>query len=200
MLKVGIIGAGGMGNFHAASYQHIPEVKVAGVYDVSVESARNLAEKYQAVCYQQIRDLYDDREIKIINVCLPTPFHKDFVVNSARRGKHVFCEKPIARNLDDGRLMIKTCQENKVKFMVGHVLRFFPEYRKAKELVDTGKIGKPGVVRTLRGGAFPKTSWYGDYEASGGVVLDTLVHDFDFLRWCFGPVERVYAKGLITRK
>ena len=200
MLKVGIIGAGGMGNFHAGCYQHIPDVKLSGVYDISVEAARNLAEKYHVTCYQQAQDIMDDREINIINVCLPTPHHREYVVNAARHGKHVFCEKPIATNLNDARLMIQTCRENKVKFMVGHVLRYFPEYRKAKELVDNGKVGRPGVVHCSRIAAFPKIPWYADYEASGGVALDFIIHDFDFLRWCFGPVERVYAKGLLTRK
>jgi predicted dehydrogenase len=110
MLKVGIIGAGNMGNFLTSSYRQIPEVKVAGVYDVSVDAARNLAEKHQAVSYQHVQDLMDDREINIITVCLPTPFHCEIVVNAAKHGKHVFCEKPIAGNLNDGRLMVQTCR------------------------------------------------------------------------------------------
>ncbi|MBI2352270.1 MAG: Gfo/Idh/MocA family oxidoreductase [Deltaproteobacteria bacterium] len=202
MLKVGIIGAGNMGNFLASSYRQIPEVKVAGVYDVSVDAARNLAEKHQAVSYQHVQDLLDDREINIITVCLPTSLHCEIVVNAAKHGKHVFCEKPIAGNLNDGRLMVQTCKDNKVKFMVGHVLRYFPEYRKAKELMDNGKVGRPAVVRCTRGGGFPRASqdWYAKYEMSGGLVLDMIIHDFDFLRWCFGPVERVYAKGLLMKK
>jgi predicted dehydrogenase len=86
--------------------------------------------------------------------------------------------------------------------MVGHVLRYFPEYRKAKELVDKGKVGRPAVVRCTRGGSFPRASqdWYAKYEMSGGLILDMIIHDFDFLRWCFGPVERVYAKGLLMKK
>ncbi|MBI3991384.1 MAG: Gfo/Idh/MocA family oxidoreductase [Candidatus Omnitrophica bacterium] len=201
MLKVGIIGAGNAGGIHAEAYQHISDVKVAGVYDLSVDSARNLAEKYQAVCYQRIQDLMDDKEINIINICLPTPFHCDIAVSGAKRGKHIFCEKPIAGNLNDGRSMVNACRNAKVKFMACHILRYSPEFRKAKELVDNGKVGKTGVVRSSRVGPFPKGAqdWYAKYEMSGGVILDTLTHSFDFLRWCFGPVERVYAKGLIAK-
>jgi predicted dehydrogenase len=83
--------------------------------------------------------------------------------------------------------------------MVGHVLRYFHEYVKAKEIIDSGSVGKVGMVRTTRGGRFPREGWYANHRMSGGVILDMIIHDFDFLRWCFGEVKRVYAKGTIYK-
>jgi predicted dehydrogenase len=141
-------------------------------------------------------------KIEIVDICLPTYLHKDFVKKVADLGKHIICEKPLARSLVDAREMIDYCKEKNVQLFVGHVLRFFPEYVRAKELVDSEKLGPIGVVRTSRGGIFPTgwNDWYADYQKSGGLTLDMVIHDFDFLRWCFGEVERVYAKGLLGRE
>ncbi len=139
--------------------------------------------------------------IDIVDVCVPTFLHKSYVMKAADAGKHVICEKPLARSLEDAREMLDYCREKDVRLFVGHVLRFFPEYREAKALVDQGAIGDVAVVRTTRGGGFPMAwnNWYADFQNSGGLVLDMIIHDFDFLRWCFGEVERVYAKSLFGR-
>ena len=82
---------------------------------------------------------------------------------------------------------------------IAHVVRFFPQYARAKALMDAGELGRPGVLRTIRAGSFPRpdsTTWYEDFERSGGVVMDLSIHDLDFARWIFGEVERVYARGL----
>jgi predicted dehydrogenase len=82
--------------------------------------------------------------------------------------------------------------------MVGHVLRYFHEFVAAKKLIDGGAVGKPVMVRATRAAGHPQgwSNWYADMQMAGGVVLDLMIHDFDFLRWCFGDVERIYAKGL----
>ena len=87
--------------------------------------------------------------------------------------------------------------------MSGHVLRYFPEYAAAKRLVDAGGVGTPAAIRTARMAGLPdlggRPNWYADPAQSGGVVLDMILHDFDWLRWTFGPVSRVFAKGLYGR-
>ena len=78
-------------------------------------------------------------------------------------------------------------------------MRFFPEYVRARDLIQNGEIGEPRVIHTLRGGAFPPWSannWMGDLDQSGGVTLDMACHEFDWLRWCFGDAVRVFARGL----
>lgn len=204
MLQVLVIGAGTMGRTHAAAYTSMPGVKLAGIADIRAEKAQQLADKYGAQAYASFEAAVASlgaTRIDVIDVCLPTPFHKDYVVKAADIGKHVICEKPLARSEADARFMINYCQDKGVRLFVGHVLRFFPEYVKAKSLLDQGSIGKPAVIRAGRGGGYPVgwNHWYSDFGASGGITLDAMIHDFDYLRWCFGEVERVYAKGLHGR-
>lgn len=83
--------------------------------------------------------------------------------------------------------------------MVAHVVRFFPEYAKAKEQVDAGVIGETAVVRLRRGSFQPKKAvdnWFVELEKSGGLILDLMIHDFDFARWVAGDVVQVYAKNI----
>ena len=97
--------------------------------------------------------------------------------------------------------MIDAAEAAGVHLLIGQILRFFPEFVKAKALVDSGAIGKPAIVRTTRATAHPqgRGGWFRDQKRSGGVVLDMMVHDFDWLRWTFGEPERIFAKGLAKR-
>lgn len=204
MLQVLVIGAGTMGRTHAAAYASMPGVKLAGIADIRTDKAHQLADRYGAQAYASFETAVaglDADRVDVIDVCLPTPLHKDYVVKAADIGKHVICEKPLARSEADARFMINYCQDKGVRLFAGHVLRFFPEYVKAKSLLDQGSIGKPAVIRAGRGGGYPIgwNDWYSDFGASGGITLDAMIHDFDYLRWCFGEVERVYAKGLHGR-
>jgi UDP-N-acetylglucosamine 3-dehydrogenase len=198
MLKIGIIGAGTMGGMHADCYSELPNAEVVAVADSRLETAEGVAEKHSAQAFASGDEVISRGDVDVVDICLPTPFHKENVLKAAAVGKHVFCEKPIARNLEDGREMIAACKEAGVKFMVGHVLRYFHEYAAAKRLIDSGAIGKPAMIRTTRAAGHPQgwSNWYANMEMAGGVVLDMIVHDFDFLRWCLGEVERIYAKGL----
>jgi UDP-N-acetylglucosamine 3-dehydrogenase len=109
------------------------------------------------------------------------------------------CEKPVARTMAEAEAVRAAVGRARGKFTVGHVVRFFPEYVRAHDLIAAGQIGAPRVIHTLRGGAFPPWSyqnWMGDLDQSGGVLLDVACHDFDWLRWVCGDVTRVFARGL----
>lgn len=201
MFSVLVIGAGTMGKVHFHAYEKMDNVSVAGIVDYREEKARALAGEKTTAFASLEEAIRAAGKIDVIDVCLPTYLHKEFVKKAADLGKDVICEKPLARNLEDAQEMIDYCREKKVRLFVGHVVRFFPEYRRAKQVADSGEIGKIGVVRTRRGGVFPTgwNDWYAEIDKSGGVALDVIIHDFDFLRWCFGEVERVYAKGLAGR-
>ncbi|MDF2630183.1 MAG: gfo/Idh/MocA family oxidoreductase [Symbiobacteriaceae bacterium] len=199
-MRVGIVGAGTMGTVHTGSH-HEAGHQVAAIYDLRPEAAAANAARVGAAVAPTFEALLSDPTIDLIDICLPTPLHRAFVEKAARAGKHVLCEKPLAPTLEDARAMIDICREAGVQFYVAHVLRFFPEYERARNLVLAGKVGEPGVIRTTRGGIFPTgwDDWYADYSRSGTLTLDMIIHDFDWLRWTFGEVERVYAKSLSTR-
>ncbi len=201
MVKIGIIGAGSIARFHAIGLATINKAKLYGVVDINKPAAEKLAKEFGAVVFDNVDSMLADKEIDAVDICLPTTLHHEYALKSAKAGKHVFCEKPIARTIKQAQEMIDVCKKENVKLMIGHVLRYFPEYRRAKQMIDNGSLGKIGMVRLSRLNTFPVTGsgWYSDIESSGGVVLDMIIHDFDFLQWCFGKPTRVYSQGLAYR-
>ncbi len=198
-MKVLLIGAGTMGTVHAHSYANINAAELVGIADFRKEKVDELARGVRTQAFASFEEAIEQvGEVDVIDICLPTYLHKEFVEKAASYAENIICEKPLARNTAEAREIIDFCETNGKRLFVGHVVRFFPEYTRIKELVESGKVGKPGVVRTTRGGAFPVgwENWYADFEKSGGLLLDLLLHDFDYLRGCYGEVERVFAKKL----
>lgn len=197
MLRALIIGGGAMARTHAEIYTQLADASVVGVVDPDVRGRQLAADLH--VSYSESLNEVDWTAFDVAHVCAPTPWHREMVVEIAKNHKHILCEKPIARTLADAEAMIVACEQSGVRLMIGHCVRYFPEYRRAKELVDSGQIGRVAIARLFRGGSFPPTDtwqdWYANRYWSGGVCVDLMVHDFDFLRWLFGPVARVFAKS-----
>ena len=201
-MKVGVVGAGFIGAIHLSAYANMPEVEVVGVADGLPEIAARGAAVVGARAYSSYEDLVSAEEVEVVDVCLPTTYHRELALKAARDGKHVILEKPIARNLEDAGAILEAFDGNSKRLFVGHVLRFFPECMKIKQMIDAGELGTVGVARTSRRSPFLTgwNDWYADWRMSGGVLVDLVIHDFDFLRWSLGEVERVYAKGVMGRE
>ncbi|WP_067934125.1 Gfo/Idh/MocA family protein [Alicyclobacillus kakegawensis] len=200
-LKVAIIGAGTMGWVHSDGYRNMADVDLVGILDIRADAARRLAASKDTAAFTDMDELIREARPDIIDVCVPTYLHRQVVEAAASAGCHVICEKPIARTLEDARAMIRACRAAGVQLYIAHVVRFFPEYRRAHDWVASGAAGRVGVVRAMRGGAFPTAweDWYVNVAKSGTVIVDSMIHDFDFLRWCFGEVHRVFAKSQLGR-
>ncbi len=193
-MRVGIAGTGTMGEVHAAAWRSTGAELIGCTSGNSVQ-AEAVAKRYQMRVFSDYAELLD--AVEIVDICTPTPLHKPMVLEAARAGKHVICEKPIALTPEDARTMILACNEAGVRFFVGMVVRFFPQYRLAKELVANGQIGKLAVLRLKRVAYVPQKpaeNWYFDATLSGGMVVDLMIHDFDYARWLADEVERVYAR------
>ncbi|NMA85206.1 MAG: Gfo/Idh/MocA family oxidoreductase [Epulopiscium sp.] len=202
MIKVALVGCGTMGRTHAQGYRNISNAQVVAVCDIQEEKGRSMAESLGAKYYSDYEKMLEEIEVDIVDLCIPTYMHKEFALKAMDLKRHVFCEKPLAITEEDGLSMITKAEEMGVKFSVGHVVRFFPAYKKAVETVETGRIGTPKLIRTTRNGAYPSWSWqdwYSNYECSGGPLLDLVIHDFDWIIHHFGDVERVFAKSLNGR-
>jgi UDP-N-acetylglucosamine 3-dehydrogenase len=201
-MRVGVIGAGFIGAIHLSAYATMPEVEVVGVADARPETAAGGAALVGARPYSSYEDLVEAEDVEVVDVCLPTAYHRDLALRAARAGKHVILEKPIARTLEDAEAILEAFSGTENRLFVGHVVRFFPEYVKIKEMMDAGELGTVGVARTSRRSPFLTgwNDWYADWRMSGGVLLDLVIHDFDFLRWTLGEVERVYACGVLGRE
>ncbi|NLF01930.1 MAG: Gfo/Idh/MocA family oxidoreductase [Anaerolineales bacterium] len=196
MKRIGIVGVGGMGMHHLQCWKQLP-VEIMGVYDPLSERAAKAAQECGGQACSGLAELVD--QVDVVDVCTPTPFHKEAVLAAAAAGKHVVCEKPLARHLADAEQMVAACEAAGVRLFVAHVVRFFRQFSQAKALLDAGTLGRPGVIRTVRGGSAPSAPdrcWFLDFAHSGGVIMDLSIHDIDFARWCCGDVERVFARGL----
>lgn len=194
MVRIGILGRGFMATVHALRYAEM-DVEVAAVASPSGPDGFVAEYADGATAYADAIDMYDDEDLDAIDVCTPTQTHRELIVPAVERGLDVLCEKPIERTMADAEAVLDAVDEADVTFMPGHVVRFFPEYAKARERVHEGDVGSPGNARTLRQSPFAeRNAWFLDDERSGGVLLDLAVHDFDFLRWTLGEVESVFAR------
>ncbi len=203
MIDIALIGAGLIGSVHADSLIHMPEVQLRAVCDIQYDRALQIAKSVNAIAFADIQSLIASpvwENIDVVLVCVPTYLHEEMVVIAATHKKHIFCEKPIALTEVSAARMIEVCAKNQVLFGVGHVVRFFPEYVKLREQVVAGGIGEIGTIRTFRGGVFPYgwDSWYGDEEKSGGILVDLLIHDLDFIDAMINPIEQLFARRIST--
>lgn len=193
-MRVGIAGAGLMGVTHAAAWA-TTGATIAGIIAGSSDEAERLAAQYGAAVYPSYAAMLDD--VEIVDICTPTHLHHQMVLAAAAAGRQIICEKPLARTVEQGREMIAACARAGVQLYVAQVVRFFPEYARAKALVDGGAVGRPAVLRLHRGSFRPRRpegNWFLDEEKSGGIILDMMIHDFDYARWVAGEVETVFAR------
>ena len=198
-MKVGIVGTGGMGSVHANAYANMPDVELFA-YDRNLERLYTVIAPIGAAPRSGVETLVD--EVDIVDICVPTDVHEEVAAQALAKGKSVFCEKPLARTLESARRMIDASKHAGGIFGVGQVVRYFPEFRRAHDLVKSGAVGRPAAIRTHRGGAAPSGSdaWFMDHRRSGGVLVDLAIHDFDWLRWTFGEVQTVYSRSIAAGK
>ncbi|MFC1878539.1 Gfo/Idh/MocA family protein [Chloroflexota bacterium] len=193
-MKVGIAGAGFMGTTHAEGWAQTG-AQISGVVAETPREAEALAKRFEADVYPDYQTMLTD--VDVVDICTPTHLHFDMVMQAAEHGKNIICEKPLARTVQQARQMVDACLTAGVKLMVAHVVRFFPEYALAQSAVSDGQIGHPGVVRLSRGSYRPKKpvgNWFLDEDKSGGLLMDLMIHDYDYARWIAGDVKSVFAK------
>ena len=199
MIKIALLGCGTMGNVHARAYRNIPNASLVSVCDIDKAKAEATAEINGSCAYSDFYEMLLHEDFDVLDICLPTYLHKEYAVKGFQHKKHVFCEKPIALCVKDAEEMIGMAQQKHLKLSVGHVVRYFPAYANAVAAVNSGRIGTPRLIRTTRNQGFPRWSWqnwYADESRSGGLMLDLIIHDFDWICHSFGKIERVYALSL----
>jgi predicted dehydrogenase len=198
MYKAGIIGAGFIGEFHARGYAALPNVELSLVVDRDLSSAQKLAGQYGGEAAADLEQMIAS-DVDLVSICTPTPSHMEIANALMGAGKHVLCEKPVARTLEQARSMIETAERSGVKLMVAHVSRYEVDHRKAWEILRRGEIGELRMAFHSITSTYPGWStqdWLGDEIKSGGPILDLAIHSVDYMLWLFGsPVERVYALG-----
>ena len=186
MLKVGLVGVGGISGAHIPAWEEMADAELVALCDIRSERMEKFEDKRR---YTDFDEMLANEELDILDICLPTYLHADFAVKAMEKGINVITEKPISLKEEDIDRVYKTAEKNNVKFMVAQVLRFWPEYELLKEIYDTKKYGKLLSGTMTRLGCYPKWSWDGwmmDEKRSGLVPFDLHIHDLDFMVYAFG--------------
>jgi myo-inositol 2-dehydrogenase/D-chiro-inositol 1-dehydrogenase len=193
---VGLIGAGRIGRVHASSVaRRIPEARLVAVADIDLAAAQACASEFaDARVYGDYRELLDDASVEAVAICSSTDTHAQMIVDAARTGKHIFCEKPIDLELSRIDQALSAVAQAGVKMQVGFNRRFDPSFRRVRDLVAAGQIGAPQMLRITSRDPEPPPIEY--VRASGGIFLDMMIHDFDMARYLTGQeVVEVLAFG-----
>ena len=215
-IGIGLIGLGFMGSTHFRIYNAMPNAKIVALADVD-EAKRggdiskvvgNIGSEDNSKrldltgihVYESGLDLIHDSEVDIVDICCPTPFHADLIAAALAAGKHVFAEKPFARNFEQAEKIKAAAAQAKTFLNFGMCVRSWPEYRYAYEQFKSGAYGK------LRSATFRRLSpdingnawdnWFMDGKRSGGALLDMHLHDTDEVVYFFGRPKAVSASGV----
>jgi predicted dehydrogenase len=195
VITLAILGAGFMGGAHAVNFKAMGDrVRVKTVASRGAERARKVAASVGAEATSDLEAAI--AEVDAVDICLPTPLHREWTERALEGGKHVFLEKPIALTLEDADAIVRAAEASDRVFMVGLVLRFWPEYVELQRRLAAGELGRPLSVSTYRlSPPIDWNEWMGDPSQSGGVPVDMLVHDFDQMNWLLGTPRRVFARA-----
>jgi myo-inositol 2-dehydrogenase / D-chiro-inositol 1-dehydrogenase len=195
--RVGVVGSGFMGGVHADAWRDAGAPITSVLTRPGSSSGADLARRHGVPAVSDWDEFMAG--VDVVDLCTPTHLHAEQVLRAAEAGTAVVVEKPLARTAAQAAELVATCERLGVPLLVGHVLRFFPEYARAKSVVDRGDIGTPGVLRLSRNRSLPEKpgdNWFLDEEKSGGLVLDLMIHDLDYAQWVAGPVTSVYARSV----
>jgi predicted dehydrogenase len=194
MLRVGLIGCGGMGMNLARHCHSLDDSRITAVYDIDEGAKQRAAQEFEARAYSSLRRLINS-DIDAVIVATPNDSHAPITIAAARAGKHVFCEKPMALKVSHCRAMINAAQEAGVKLMVGHVLRLIPVFWKTKQIIDSGILGEPFAISVTRLGGPDSLApgWRRTLKHSGGYLYEINVHELDYMRYVMGEADTVFA-------
>jgi myo-inositol 2-dehydrogenase/D-chiro-inositol 1-dehydrogenase len=190
---VGLVGTGFIGQMHAEAFAMSPVASVRAVASRSPERAAEFAARWGIPAWHaDYQELAARPDVDVVCVAAPNYLHRDIAVAAAQAGKHVICEKPLARTLRDADEMIAACREAGVKLMYAEEICFAPMYVRAKELADEGALGDVYLARQSEQHYGPHSDWFWDPDlAGGGVLMDMGCHGIEFARWVHGkPAAR----------
>lgn len=196
-MRVGLIGAKLQGLRRAPVIQSFPGTELVVVSAAHKESAQALANRFGCEVTVGWEPLVKRSDLNAVVVCTPPHLHAQVSIAAMESGKHVLCEKPLARTLQEAEAMVKAAEANHVKLKCGFNHRYHPAIHKAKELFDQGRIGQPSSIRCRYGiGGRPgyEKEWRANPEVvGGGQLMEQGIHALDLSRWFLGEFREVAA-------
>ena len=195
----GVIGAGRMGKIHIQNIlRNIPNLKLKLVADIKIDDKlKKWANKIGIPkLTQDAKEIFNDSEINAVIIASSTDTHTKFIQEAAKAKKDIFCEKPIDTDLKRIKETLKIVKKEGVKLMIGFNRRFDRNFKRVREMVTSGQIGSPYIVKiTARDPAPPSIDYI---KTSGGMLFDMTIHDWDMARFQVGSeIEEVYTRGAV---
>ncbi|RIO83925.1 gfo/Idh/MocA family oxidoreductase [Staphylococcus gallinarum] len=206
-LNIGIIGCGGIANGkHLPSLEKISEASLVAFCDIDKAKAQLAAETYgsnDSKVYEDYRDLLADKTIDIVHICTPNNTHKSITVDALDAGKHVMCEKPMAKTTDEAREMINAAKRNKKKLTIGYQNRFRGDSQYLRKVTQRGDLGEIyfSKAHAIRRRAVPTWGVFLDEEKQGGgPLIDIGTHALDLTLWMMDNYEPESVMGSTFHK
>ena len=196
-INVGLVGVGRLGRVYASYLAYrVPNARLAAIADRHADAAETLARELEVPrWYSTHADLLADKAIDAVVVLTSTKSHKEVVIDAAKCGKAIFCEKPIAMSVEDAQEMLAEVEKAGVLFQPAFQRRFDPGYIAARSRIEEGVIGTPVVLTSTSRDPFRPSLEFCDPSVSGGLIADMGIHDFDLARMYMGDIKSVYAVG-----
>ena len=199
ILNIGLIGAGRMGKLHGNNLAYsVPGAKLVSVADVCMnEEMKTWA---SGIGVQEITNdpiqVINNKEVEAVFICSSTDSHAELIIEAAKAGKHIFCEKPIHIDIPIIKKALFEVQKANVKLQIGFVRRFDHNHKKVRDVVASGRLGRPHIVKVTSRDPEMQSIEY--IATSGGIFLDMTIHDFDMVRYLSGSeVTEVCAYGTL---
>ncbi|MGQ0569140.1 MAG: Gfo/Idh/MocA family protein [Armatimonadota bacterium] len=188
-MRLGVYGAGQMGSVHARSLAAASGVVMVGIADADEQRARTTAAAVGATPCADLEALLT-LSLDAVVIAVPNVLHASACITALEQGVHVFCEKPMATNLDDGRRVMETVGRTGRAYQMGFNRRFAPAYVELRDLVARGMTVFSGTMK-MNDGDMRTPSWFANRAISGGFMYDTAIHLLDTARWVLGPPDDV---------
>lgn len=192
-VKVAVIGIGQMGTYHAEIYQKLPQVELVAICEYNDEKRAEAEQKFQCQGYKDYHDLLKNPEIDAVSIVLPDNMHRECVELAVQHNKHILLEKPIAKELEDGKAIYEITKNYDKVFTVGFLLRFDPRFNMVKQRLDNGELGDIIHLYCRRNSPItgPKR-----YIGASDLSMHVMIHDIDYINWYMNsnPVK-VFAKS-----
>jgi predicted dehydrogenase len=193
-VRIGIIGCGFMGSLHARTISSLSEAEIVAVSDSDEKRVKLLADKYKTRYYLDYNVMLDREDVDAVVIATPDHLHKDPSVAAAEAGKHILLEKPIATSIEDAKAIIGAAEKNKVKLMIGHILRFDPRYYGIKSAIEEGTIGRPMLLYARRNATISEAR---RLRGRVPVLLYLAIHDIDLILWYVkDKVKTVFSENV----
>jgi len=193
MVGMAVLGCGRIGRMHARNLARHPRAKLVMVFDVLAEAAQQTAAELDVKIARSVDEVLSAADVGGVLVATPTDTHVALITAAVRAGKAVLCEKPVDLDLERARACWSEIAGSKPRVMIGFNRRFDPSFRALRERVQRGEIGTLELaVITSRDPAPPPTTYI---KASGGLMRDMTIHDFDMARYLAGDIAQVHAFG-----